>query len=50
MKIKNYTLTRNRVIKYFISQMPEIYRTYDKPLIILPNNFIGLILTWFYFR
>lgn len=50
MKIINFTLTRNNKINYFISQMPDIYRTYNKPLIILPYNFIGLILTWYYFR
>lgn len=50
MKIINFTLTRNNKINYFISQIPDIYRTYDKPLIILPYNLLGLILTWYYFR
>ena len=53
MKIRNFCLTlKNNNIKYYLSQLPDIYRTCDVPIIIVPNNYFGYLIwciyAWYY--
>lgn len=42
MKIRNYCLNlKTSIVKYYINTLPEVYRTVDVPIVIVPDNRIG---------
>lgn len=51
MKIVNFCLSlKNKQINYYLSKLPEVYRTCDIPIVFVPNNYFGYIILKFYIK
>ena len=53
MKIRNFCFgLRNKQINYYLTKLPEIYRTCDIPILFINRNIVGYIIfryyDWFY--
>lgn len=49
MKIRNFCFTlKNNNIKYYLSQLPDIYRTCEVPIVFIPDNYLGYLIFLFY--
>lgn len=49
MKIRNFCLTlKTNNIKYYLSQLPDIYRTCEVPILFVSNNYFGYLIWKFY--
>ena len=51
MKIINFSWSlKNNQINYYLSKLPEVYRTCDIPILFVPNNFVGYLIWKYYAR
>ena len=51
MKIRNFCLSlKNKQINYYLSKLPEIYRTCEVPILFVPDNYIGYLILKYYIK
>jgi hypothetical protein len=51
MTIKNFCPSlKNKQINYYLSKLPEVYRTCDIPIIFVPDNYIGFLILKYYIK